>query len=126
MNRIYRLLILFFVIWFFAACSSTYYAWPTVKNTDDFKGMSYKQIVSMFGAPTQNVPDGEGGFILVYVGNHSLFNYSNAYARAARQLPTAQFFMSADGICESVRYDYSSSVSEYNPAATAGLLFLLR
>ena len=123
-----RLIFLFAVLaaaLLLSSCTSTYYAMPTVKDPASFKGMTYKQVVQTYGAPTQNVPDGEGGFILVYVGNRLLFNYSNAYANASRQLPVAQFFMNADGICESVMYDYQKSVTQYDPAATAGLMFLL-
>ena len=109
-----------------SSCSSTYHAYPTVRNPESFKGMSHKQIVMSYGAPTQMMPDGEGGYILVYVGNKSLFIYNNYYAKGARQLPTAQFFMSSERVCVGARYDYEKSISEYDPQGTAALFFLLR
>ena len=124
--RIFRFLIVLLAALVLSSCASTYYAYPRVQNPENFKGMSHKQIVMSYGAPTQMMPDGEGGYIMVYVGNKSLFMYNDYYARGARQLPTVQFFMSSEGVCLEARYYYEHSVRQYNPQGTAALFFLLR
>lgn len=126
MKHSFIIIVLSLITFALSSCSSTYYAYPTVRDPHSFKGMTHREIVMSYGAPTQTVPDGEGGYILVYVGNKSLFSYNSYYARSARQLPTAQFFMSPDGVCDGARYDYEQSVSEFDPQGTAALFFLLR
>lgn len=121
-----KLLFVLLISFILSSCSSTYHAYPTERDPEVFKGMTHKQIVMSYGAPTQTTPDGEGGYILVYEGNKSLFIYNDYYARGARQLPTVQFFMSSEGVCLEARYYYEQSVRQYDPQGTAALFFLLR
>lgn len=116
------ILIMLFIL---ASCSSVYYAVPQPRIGSRYNGMTHRNIVSLLGAPDYLTPDGAGGYIMVYAGNRQLFKYSNDYARVARQLPTAQFYMSEEGVCESVKYTYDRRVSEYRPDMTLGLLWFL-
>lgn len=126
MRRLSFLLFAAAAILFLAAgCSVTYKA-ATVGNLPSrFVGKTHSEIVREIGAPIQTQPDGTGGYILVYEGNKKLFRYNNDYARAARQLPTAQFFMSPEGVCTEVITNYEKSVTEYSPTKTLGLLWFL-
>ena len=108
-----------------ASCSSTERVSYSQSTLDSFVGQTHEELVQRLGAPTESVPDGGEGYILVYEGNKDIFRYSSKYASKSGTLPKAQLYMSKDGVCQRVRVDNTDSVKVTRVGGTIVLVFIL-
>ena len=120
-----RLLLLFVLAFVLASCATTHRVSYSQKDLDSFVGWSHQELVEELGAPTEQVPDGGNGYLLVYEGSKELFDYSSKYASKSGTLPKAQFYMDEDGICQRVRADNTDSIKVTSVGGTIVLVLLI-
>ena len=118
------LIILIFII-SLCSCSTTQYVSYNPGVVNNYVGLSHHEIVELLGAPTREVSDGGSGYCLVYEGHRRLFSYSDKYASHSATLPTAQFFMTADGYCNRTLITNTQSVRTFSLGKTLLLLIFL-
>lgn len=63
-----RLFFLAVILVLLASCSSTERVSYSQSTLDSFVGQTHEELVQKLGAPTESVPDGGEGYILVYEG----------------------------------------------------------
>ena len=122
MKKIFSLILLALTL---VSCSSTHRVSYSKSAIDGYVGLTHEELVQRLGAPTENVSDGGDGYILVYVGNKDLFRYDSKYASKAGTLPTAQFYMDNNNICQKVRVDNTDSIKVTNVGGTIALVLLI-
>ena len=120
-----RLLLLLGLVFILASCATTHRVSYSQTTLDSFVGWSHQELVEELGAPTEQVPDGGDGYLLIYEGNKELFDYSSKYASKSGTLPKAQFYMDADGICQRVRADNTDSIRITSVGGTIALVLLI-
>ena len=120
-----RLFFLSVILVLLASCSSTERVSYSQSTLDSFVGQTHEELVQRLGAPTESVPDGGEGYILVYEGNKDIFRYSSKYASKSGTLPKAQLYMSKDGVCQRVRVDNTDSVKVTKVGGTIVLVLIL-
>ena len=118
-----RLFFLSVILVLLASCSSTERVSYSQSTLDSFVGQTHEELVQRLGAPTESVPDGGEGYILVYEGNKDIFRYSSKYASKSGTLPKAQLYMSNDALLNALfASDPFASLFAYRPKR--GLSFI--
>jgi len=125
MKRLLLLLGLLLTLCLFSSCSTTYHVKYSQDTLNSFVGLPHQELVRRLGAPISNVPDGNGGYILIFEGNRSIFDYSERYVAKSSTLPKAEFYMDADGFCYKARAANTDSVKVTSVGKTIALVLLI-
>ena len=79
---------------------------PVLK--ENLIGLSYAQIIHVYGAPNREMPDGTGGKILIYE-NYYANSFTNYYGEYFSSTTTSQnrtykeIYLNGSGVCYNVR-----------------------
>ena len=104
------------------SCSTTYKVERKYASDSEFIGRTHSELVDMFGAPSAETPDGNGGHILSFENCDRFFSYIPNYVKEAGAAPTVQFYMNEDGSCYRVFTLNTTSVRAHSPGKTVALV----
>ena len=122
------LLLVAMALFFFSGCSASIKlsSGPNVSGTEYYSslyvGQTHANIVKEFGAPSREVSDGEGGYILVYeTYSSSSRAYMDGYMDNTLHRSFIEFYMDSGGVCQSIRTNKLSPGETKEILTAAGL-----
>lgn len=103
-----RIVILFISLVLLSSCMVYNYTPLEPALRESLVGLSYAQIIRVYGAPNREMPDGSGGSILIYE-NYYANSYTNHYSEYFSSTTTSQnrnykeLYINSSGRCYNVR-----------------------